>query len=166
MRAPAPFAAPVAALLAALLLPVEAAALSCLRPDAVRSFNALNDAPERYVVVHGRITFDASLLPEPDTETQREKVTRIPARIEGAALSRGGFTTPYDRDILLDVRCLVVWCGALTNGADHLVFLQLTDSDPLLSVDPCPDRAFQDPTPGLLARMHACILGQDCRPED
>ena len=74
-----------------------ALALSCLPWGPQDAYLEADAAVASYVVVQGRLSFDESLLPKTDWEHQETtpRETRIPARVRGQALQRGGFLAPY-----------------------------------------------------------------------
>ena len=103
----------LALMLAVMLVAGPALALSCLPPDVARTYKQAAEAKETYIVVLGRLSFDASKLPKADMERQQETPpqTLIPARIEGTSLSQAGFETPFTANITLNARCFGPWCA-------------------------------------------------------
>lgn len=147
-------------------VPAPALALSCLAPDAARTFNQLDEAEERYVVVHGVLTFDDTKLPETDLQDQTSTPdsTPLPARLIGKSLSRDGFQTPYDKPITLDVRCFGPWCAGAPSGVEILGFVELRESGPVLTLDPCSSTSFIDPDETTLNQVTDCMRGDACKP--
>ena len=152
--------------LAATVLAGPALGLSCLPPDAARSFQQLDEAEETYVVVHGTLTFDASRLPEVTFSNQANPPTNttIPAHLTGKSLSREGFQTPFDRDITLDVQCLGPWCGSAESGTQVLGFVERRQSGYVLTLDPCFSYSVIDPTDQMLEQVKSCMRGGPCEP--
>lgn len=149
----------LAATLAALTTP--ALALSCMRPDPMRAYQAAAEAEEAYVVVVGKLTFNERKLPEAvgnDSPPQ----TRIPARMTGKALSKSGFDHAFDRDITLEVLCYGPWCGGAGSGETYLTFLKRTDTGYVMSADPCGSMMFQDPKPKALRQIEQCYKNGRC----
>ncbi len=108
-------------LLICLVLPVQALALSCMKPSVTRTFKEIHAAPETYIIVEGRLTLDASKLPETDLTNQSPpELTRVPAILSGTSLSRAGFDAPFAREITLEVACFGPWCGGAQNGMEVL----------------------------------------------
>ena len=146
----------------ALLLPVEAAALSCLRPDVRRTFSELAARPEAYVVVTGTLAFDPARLPRTDHVTRPPEATRIPARLTGGSLTRDGFTRPYTADITLEVGCLAGWCGSLPADTEVLAFVEQTPEGQRLRIDACGGHAFPEPDRLMKEQVRACLSGAPC----
>ena len=141
-----------------------ALALSCLRPDVARTYNQASEAEQAYVVVSGALRFDETRLPENDgTNNDRRNVT-IPARLEGTSLSRAGFTTPFARDITLEVRCFGPWCGGARSGVEYLVFLEKHGRKLVMVADPCGSWAFPEPSADQVRQVETCIGGLECAP--
>ncbi len=141
-----------------------ALALSCLRPDVARTYNQASEAEQAYVVVTGALRFDAARLPENDGTSQDRRVVTIPARLEGTSLSRAGFTTPFARDISLEVSCFGPWCGGAQSGVEYLVFLEKRGRDYVMVADPCGSWAFPEPSAEQVEQVEACIGGLECAP--
>lgn len=140
--------------------------LSCLPPDAARTFRQLDAAEETYIVVHGTLTFDAARLPEATFSNQAEPPpsTPIPAHLSGMALSREGFATPFAKDITLDVQCLGPWCGSAESGTEVLGFVERRETGHVLTLDPCFSYGFPDPTEDMLEQVKSCMRGGPCKP--
>jgi hypothetical protein len=159
---------PLLLLTAALLAAAEAAALSCAMPDPVQSFRMAQESPERYVVLHGRLTFDESLMPGGFTEQPQDGTgvpdmltDPVPARFEGFALGLDGFTRPLDTAVTLQPSCLGPWCGAMGEGV-WLLFAQVTEGGYRVAVEPCGSWTFEAPTEAVLSQMAACMRGEAC----
>jgi hypothetical protein len=148
-------------------VPGPALALSCLAPDVARTYLQLDEAEERYIAVHGVLTFDASKLPKTDMQDQASTPdsTPLPAQLTGQSLSAEGFTTPFDRSITLDVRCFGPWCAGAASGAEILGFVELRDSGPVLTLDPCSSTSFPEPDEAMLNTAVRCMQGGACKPE-
>ena len=153
-----------ALVLAALAGP--ALALSCLRPDVVRTYQSAAAAEEAYVVVQGTLDFDGRRLPKADASDRADTPpsTRIPARITGQALTRTGFDQTFDREITLDLLCFGPWCAGAKSGIPYLAFLRKTDTGYVLQLDPCGGFGFAEPTGEMLTRVEGCYRGRACKP--
>ena len=153
------------ALLSVLAGPVLA--LSCVPHDLARSFAEAAEAEEVYIIVHGTLTFDASLLPKVDYDRQDETPpdTLIPARLAGKFLSLQGFDTPFDQPITLNAQCFGPWCAGAATDTPYLGFLQQTPTGYLLAVTPCGGFGFANPTPEMLEKATQCIRGETCEPD-
>lgn len=156
-----------AGLVAGLAAGIEAGpalALSCLPPDVARAFEQADAAEEVFIVVQGVLTFDATLLPVTDWENQRATPphTRIPARLEGRALTGEGFTLPFSRKVTLDAQCYGPWCASAQSGTEFLVFLEHREGEYLFPLDPCGSLAFPDPTNEQAEQALQCLRGEGC----
>jgi hypothetical protein len=145
------------------ILATQATALSCMRPDPVRSYNTAADAEELYLVALGKVSFDASKLPKAEGNTSPER-TRIPARIEGKALSKTGFDYPFERDITVEVLCFGPWCGGGVPGETYLAFLRKTEEGYVMTADPCWSMAFSQPSQEDISRVVQCHKTGRCMP--
>lgn len=116
----------------------SAQALSCLRTDAVRLFEAARDAEAAFHIVKGRITLlEAAQTPDP----AQKKPARTRARLTGTALSGGGFNARYDREITIEAVCLSIWCGSAEGLTEDMIFAVVaTRTGPVLRIDPCATR--------------------------
>ena len=154
-----------AALIGALCLTAgPGLALSCMAPDVAKTYARAAEADESYVVVRGRLTFDATQLPKTDWQNQQATPphTPIAARITGQALSLTGFDLPFERDITLDVQCFGPWCAGAAPETDYLGFLEQRETGYVLVLDPCGGMGFANPTPEMLDRVKTCFQGGPC----
>ena len=147
--------------LAALATP--ALSLSCVRPDVANTYNFAAQADEKYVVVHGTLSFNKARLPQA-AGNDSPPTTKIKARLTGKALSENGFDHPFDRPITLEVHCFGPWCGSAEPGAPYLGFVQHTTNGYVLAVDPCGGMGFSNPTNDMLKRVQSCFKGGACQP--
>ena len=156
----------LAAFSLAALLPLPALALTCLPHSVEATYQRAEKAEESYLVVHGRLTFDAGALPDNGTGTQNPpKMTRVPARLSGMALSKGGFDVPFEQPLTLEVACYGPWCGSAEEG-DVLAFVERSPQDGyLLESNPCGGNLFAAPKPAMLKQVQTCFAGGDCTPE-
>jgi hypothetical protein len=161
----------------ALVAATQAAALTCAPPDPVRSFRQAQEAPERYVVLDGRLAFDASLMPEsgqpvppyepppghePPTGAPDLLARPVPARFEGFALGLEGFTRPLSTPVALRPSCAGPWCGSMGPEGTWLLFARETAQGYEVLVGPCGGWAFETPSESVLGQMAACMRGQAC----
>ena len=144
-----------------------ALALSCMAPDVAHTFTALEAEPESYVVVHGTLTFDETLLPV--TDWNRQEVTPpetpIPARLKGASLTHTGFTASFDEGITLNAICFGPWCVGAESGSDVLAFVEYRDGDYVFALGPCYFTGFFSPDQASLNQAAACMRGEACEPK-
>lgn len=153
----------ILAFLIALLAPVPALALSCLSPSVERSYAQFHAEEDSYVVVHGRLTLDASKLPTGMTaDRDPPRMTLIPAKLRGTSLNAKGFVLPFEQEVTLEVRCLGPWCGGVQNGEDVLAFVRKDAKGYAINVGPCGGSVFGMPKATLLKRVQQCMTQQNC----
>ena len=126
------------------LCATEAAALSCMRPDPIATFNRLSDDPAEYYVLVGQVAFDAGLLPKGVVNAERNP-DPIAARFVGRGLTKSGFNATYVADVTLQPVCFGPWCGQATPGVEQLVFAKVTESGVVIEADPCGTTVFAAP---------------------
>lgn len=150
-----------------LLWSAGAQALTCLPPDVAATYGEAAESADRYTVVVGALTFDEAQLPRTDMTDQQNTPpeTRLAARLTGTALTRTGFTVPWDREITLTAQCFGPWCAGAESGADYLAFVNLDRDRPEVVITPCGGFAFGTPTEKMKARVVACFRGGSCLPE-
>lgn len=148
-------------------LPLPAAALSCLPHSLEGAYQRVAADEAEYIVVHGRLTFDAALLPEVDMSRQAETPPRtaVPARLEGMSMTRRGFEVPFEQALTLDVHCYGPWCGSAATGQDILAFVRRSEDGYVLETNPCGGDLFGTPAPEMLDKVQACFAGKTCQPE-
>lgn len=147
----------------ATLAPLPALALSCLPHSVEATYQRAAEAKESYVIVQGRLTFDASALPDNGTGTiNPPEETPIPAEISGKALSDGGFDVPFEQPLMLNVLCYGPWCGSAEEG-EVLAFLKRgANGTYMLESNPCGGDLFGSPKPAMVDKVIACFQGADC----
>ena len=141
-----------------MVLAGEAAALSCVRPDVVSSFQRAEEVPEDVYLLKGTLRFDPSLLPEGVINEERNPPP-IPARFEGQALNRNGFTTPYARSVTLQPLCFGPWCGSAQPGQEAIMFATVRGADLVIAASPCGGQIFYEPTRQMEQQLIACMNG-------
>ncbi len=143
-----------------------ALALSCLPPNVATTYAEVAASDKSYAVVHGTLSFDQSKLPEVDLKNQDQIPPHvdIKAQLSGKSLSKAGFEAKFDRPITLRAVCFGPWCGQPVSGEEYLSFLEQTDDGYILSVTPCGDNDFVDPTPEMLDKVTQCFKGDVCTP--
>ena len=153
-------------LLAACLTATEALALSCVPPDPLQSFRMAHEAPETYVVLRGRLSFDQAQMPDASEVPPGAAETRldpIQASFEGFALGLSGFTRPVSAPVLLQPLCFGQFCGSISPGEDWLLFAQASGSGQYtVTVDPCGQWAFDRAPQATLDALAACIHSGAC----
>ncbi|MBD3664824.1 hypothetical protein [Sulfitobacter aestuariivivens] len=149
----------------ALLLPVQAAALSCLRPSVARTYHEADAATQDYLVVVGRLTLDMRQLPKTSHGTANPpKMTRIKGRLRGKSMAANGFTVPFDQRLTLEVACFGPWCGGAENGQEVLAFVRRdAPGRYAIAITPCGGHVFANPKKSHLDTAMRCARGKACK---
>lgn len=137
-----------------------AAALSCLRPDAVRMLEYARDSADIYHVFKGRLT---ALGPYaiPTSENGKDNSADTQVQIKGSGLGAQGFSVPVDISATLRLSCLSVWCANPPADEELLMIVKSADDALILEVGPCGGTAVtwdKDAEERLLK----CHLSQTC----
>lgn len=144
----------------------QAAALSCLRPDPITTFQFLAAEPDPYFVVYGQLTFDTSLLPDTVRNTPSlVPPAAIPARFRGKGLTQDGFTSDYIGPVVLQPTCAGSWCGSASSGVDAIYFAASGERPAVFTAGPCGGRIFENPSPAVLEMLTSCMQGGTCLAE-
>ena len=146
-----------------LVAATQAAALTCLPADPIRDFREAQAAPERYHVLHGRLSFDPSLMPQGMSDDPGVAPNPVDARFEGFALGPEGFTTPVEAEVTLQSTCAGPYCGTFGPG-EALLFAQITEGGYLVRIGPCGGGAFDQMSEEVLDQLPACLRDGSCGP--
>lgn len=141
----------------------QASALSCMRPDPIRTFQELAAAEERYFILSGTLTFDESLLPEPVSQLPEDDLT-VPAQFTGKGLTRAGFVNDYVSPVNLQVTCAGPWCGTVQSGVEGVFFVQATEPFATIIADPCGGMIFNRVSEAEREMLRSCLAGGTCQP--
>lgn len=149
-----------------LLQATQAAALSCMPPDPVRSYLEVDASPDRWGAVVGRLDFDERRLPQAAGDPNAQPAeTHLRAQLVGHSLGPDGFKKPFQGNVALYVQCFGPWCGRPVSGRNYLVFLKREPHRHVAFADPCGARLFPAPTRAMLDALHKCFVGGGCAPE-
>ena len=141
----------------------QASALSCLPHTIQNAYLDAAAAQERYVVMHGRLSFDGALLPETESDPMNSpEDALIPARLVGQILMANGFGGQRAVDLTFHVQCYASWCGSGLPGADYVAFLEETSAGYVLKTNPCGGYAFPKPTQVMVDALETCHAGGAC----
>ncbi|MGI3169350.1 hypothetical protein ACRARG_09375 [Pseudooceanicola sp. C21-150M6] len=137
-------------------------ALSCMRPDVATSYQLAQKEAADYVIVEGHLSHDITGVPR--NRPKGAPPVTFPARIEGRALTSGGFTAPFSGPVTVTLTCQSIWCApAPPQEAEVIVFLRKASGGAfVLEAQPCRRNIFVDPPAGSAARILACHQGRDC----
>ena len=139
-----------------------ASALSCLPTHPVAAFNAVAEAKESFVILHGEFDFDVKKVPNvnaPPLEVQ------IPTQFKGKLLTGQGFTDDVEVPITLTLKCAGPWCARVSPKTDYLAYVLQTVDELIFNVDPCYAFAFANPEDKYIEAIEQCAAGGDCTPE-
>jgi len=138
----------------AILLSNSASALSCARPDLVRTLEAAKASPKIYYILVGKFT---SLTPGPAFEPMDHYVSPedpfkrmspriMPSTFEGYSLAKNRRKdTPLTRfPVDIEVSCVASWCSDVPSPDRELIaFVEARDGQaPILRISPCPSQTF------------------------
>ncbi|MEM7470472.1 MAG: hypothetical protein AAF340_03905 [Pseudomonadota bacterium] len=137
-------------------------ALSCLKPDAVRSYLNAVASETRYYILNGSFNF------KPPKAAALQGVTQsFTANFRGDALARLGFKSGFERQINVTLSCAGPWCGQLDPDQPYIAFVELAPDNRLtFTVDPCGSLAFKDPSAQTLKHLEICAQGGACAPQE
>lgn len=152
--------------LALALTATQGAALSCMAPDPVLTFQTVNAAPEPWVVLLGRLSYsgepkipDRVVMQSPS----RPVLAPVAAQFSGMGLSAGGFDRPFAGAVLMQTVCYGPWCGGYPGRSDVMIFARVQpDGSYVLDLDPCGQHVFDAPSTAVVAILTACMAGRDC----
>ncbi|WP_458791882.1 hypothetical protein [Yoonia sp. MH D7] len=136
----------------------QAAALSCLPPDAVQTFNTLSADEANYFVLYGALDFDTEKQPQGVVNEPRNP-DPVPARFTGKGLTETGFDNDFIRDVTLQPLCAGPWCGSAAAQVPSLIFAKVAGDNIIIEVSPCGGTIFPEPSPATLENMTACMAG-------
>ncbi len=142
-----------------------ALALSCLKPDAVRSYLEANASEDRWGAVVGRLDFDESRLPPAVSDGGHDDV-ELRAQLVGNSLGVDGFKDPFQGHVSLRIQCFGSWCGHPDSGRQYLVFIKRENGRHIAISDPCESWLFPEPRRKTLDALQRCFRGGYCQPED
>ncbi|MBS0125860.1 hypothetical protein [Thetidibacter halocola] len=142
----------------------QAAALSCLPADVVRTYKQVDadDAPWGAAV--GRLDFDESRLPVVDWDRQGEvpPETEIRGQMVGHSLTPEGWNRPFQHAVTVRVLCFGPWCPSPRSGATYLAFVKRENGRSIIIADPCGSMLFPNPTQQDMDRLQSCFAGGPC----
>lgn len=152
-----------------LLAATQAAALTCVRPGPVQSFQMAQDSPDRYIVLYGSLSADPALFPPSDGSLTPQLPSildpaPVPASFTGHSLTREGFTRDASGPLLLQPTCAGPWCGGPPGRGPLLAFARLTEAGPVIEIDPCRTWVYPLPSLAVLELLAACMRGEACGP--
>jgi hypothetical protein len=146
------------AAIALMVIAGQAVALSCVRPDAVNTFERVSEDAASYYLLYGTLDFDVAKQPKGVVNAERNP-DPIVAQFAGFALNTSGFTTSYSRAVTLQPVCFGPWCGGETPGVKSLFFAQVDGDQIIIESTPCGGFVLPEPSQSLLDKMTSCMNG-------
>lgn len=143
--------------LALTLMATQSHALSCVRPDVVRSYNGVAKSESEYVVLLGSFKF-------PKIQAEEGKSLNVKARFTGKLLTGAGFNEEVTAPVTISFSCAGPWCGRIEPGSEQLSFVQQDGNLLTLQVDPCYGLTFPDPSAEQVKLIEDCAAGLSCEP--
>lgn len=146
--------------------PVAAQALSCMPHSVEAAYTQAQTDDARFVIVRGRLDFDARQLPQVDYNNQQATppLTLIDAKLTGSVLSARGFATPFSKPVTIAVACFGPWCARVQQGSEVLAFVELGAQGGTIATNPCGGYLFGTPTPQMIRAVKRCFAGGACQP--
>ena len=141
-------------LVGALLLAESASALSCARPDLVRTLEEAKASPKLYHILVGNFrsltrgpAFEPMGPNTPPEDQFKPRTPRImPAVFEGYSLagSRRRDVPLYRFPVDIEVSCIGPWCSDVPSPDRKLIaFVEAREGRaPILKISPCPSQTF------------------------
>lgn len=165
----------MAALLGSLMLSESAFALSCMRPDLVKTLEDAKASEKLYYVLVGKFVsptpqpkhFDNGvyILPEDQFKPKPPVITR--SYFEGFSVAKqarqDGHLTRFPVDI--ETSCMASWCSSVPQDSREVIaFVEARPGQaPLLKISPCPSMMFGATKPQV-QKIRQC-LDKSCEPE-
>ncbi|MCF6444739.1 hypothetical protein [Nereida sp. MMG025] len=154
------------AFLCALVVSEPAFALSCLRPDVARSYQAAASSADQYVILLGTFAMDRKALqPKQLRDPNKAKSVTVSAQFSGKFLSREGFVKDWAGSVQVTSECFGSWCAGAPAAGQMLAFVEKTDDGYALKLSPCGGFAFANPSPAMLDVVKSCHSGGPCVPD-
>lgn len=144
-------------------LPVEAFALSCMRPNVEQSFKFANKRPETFIVAHGhlkRVGPNSAQPAERKVLGQKGTPYRFKAEFRGKVAGHKGFGPTRILPVTVDVKCSGPWCGGDSLAKSGLYFLRKDNANAYtLEATACASYFFKKPSKADLQSVIGCFSG-------
>jgi len=165
----------LAGLFGALIFSESAFALSCMRPDVLRSLQEAKEGASTYYILVGRFASEGNrhrtnpngyVDSEDPFKPKQPVITR--SLFEGVSLAKhrrqDQALSRYPIDI--ETSCVASWCSRVPeSGQDLIAFvLERPGQSPLLQISPCPSNSFQADAEKV-QKLRQC-LDKRCEPEE
>jgi len=138
-------------------------ALSCMRPDIVRSFEQWSTSSAEYLLVRGVLspTPPGPVPPAPSGDINNPNP---PAphlyRFSGATISRSG-NRPWNGDVMVIPTCVAAWCAAHPQGPQEAIMaFKRVGGRYTLEYGPCGGQIFARNLDANEAALRVCLYGR------
>lgn len=150
-----------------LVCATKVSALSCMPPDAARTFQYASESEALYMAIWGELEFEPITLPDMGVTSDPAYVPPSAVAVfTGKALSQSGFVDIEPREIIVQPSCVGSWCGNLTPNEPVLAYVEIADDQTLtLNAGPCYSWHMPNPTPAMISVVETCIQGGPCEPD-
>lgn len=147
-----------ATLLAAILFPAQAAALSCMPLNAAISLDRMmaQDQPARLAI--GVTVLNDPTLPTRDGEASY--------RFTGRILTGTGWREIADMPVTAQITCVGYWCGGPPPAGTSLYLLEEAEAGHVLHLRPCHEQVYPEPDPAQLEALTRCLENGRCSLDD
>jgi len=158
--------------LGALMVSESAFALSCARPDLVRSLEAAKASPKTFNILVGKFVSESSKLKGGGLKTSPNK---LPSRTTDIthSLFQGVSLAAYARNdqalsnyaVDIETSCTGPWCSRVPSSEMELIAFveERPGQSPILRIAPCPSQAFRA-TEEQVDKLRQC-MSKRCEPE-
>lgn len=156
------------AFVAALVAAGPASALSCAVPSIMDTYAFAAESPVNYALGVGSLDLIGQSTPPEGTVALNGDINDMqgytqPARFTGMQFTSWGFNQPWTENVLVEVTCVVAWCGQAQQIDNALFFFrQNADGTYTLEIGPCPGTVFDNPTGNDLRQVRDCYNDGDC----
>lgn len=145
-----------------------ASALTCVPRTVAQAYADAAASPENYVIAVGSLDVTGQSTPPEGAVALNGDINFMqgytqPARVEGTIFTSSGFAQPWSQDLLVEVSCVVAWCGQAEQVVDGLFFIrQNVNGTYALELGACPANVFHNPTQADLQQVQVCYSGGGC----
>lgn len=146
-------------------LPIEAFALSCMRPSVDQSFQQANQRAETFIVAHGSLKRVGANTPKTAKKpkkslNQRGTAYRFKAKFKGKVAGHKGFGPTRRLPVTVYVTCSGPWCGGDSLSKNGLYYLRKDSATSyVLEARACSSYFFKNPTKTDLKTVISCFSG-------
>ncbi len=158
--------------LIASMVPTSASALSCLRPDLLRTLEEAKASPKTYHILVGRFVSDAPKFNPGGSISPKDQFKPKPPVITQSLFKGISLATSRQQDQVLtrfavdiETSCVGPWCSSPPQSDQGLIaFVEArSGQSPILRISPCPSQTFRADAEQV-RKVRQCLT-KDCPPE-